>query len=85
MRLIDYADARRRIVAFATGSHSTTLPVDTLMMLLTQVPTIDAVSVVRCRECNYYGKNKRCVKSGLYTSEIDFCSYGKRKEGADNG
>ena len=53
MRLIDEADARRRIIAFAIGLHSTVLPVDTVMMLLTQVPTIDAARVVRCKDCKH--------------------------------
>lgn len=43
----------------------------------------DVAPVVRCEECNFYGRNKRCVKSGIYTVDSDFCSYGERKEGAD--
>lgn len=53
MRLISDSEARQRIIAFATGLHSTVLPVDTVIMLLTQVPTVDAVEVVRCRECKH--------------------------------
>lgn len=48
-RLIDDGDARRRILAFATGLHSEVLPVDAVMMLLTQIPTVDAVPVVHGR------------------------------------
>ena len=60
-------------------------------------PTIDAVPVVRCRECKYWKHSG--VKAGnsfsdmehiggceftkYYRRESDFCSYGERKEGAD--
>ena len=54
-RLIDADEARRRIIAFATGLHSEVLPVDTVMMLLMQIPPVDAVEVVRCRDCTYWG------------------------------
>ena len=43
-------------------------------------PTVDAVPVVRCRDCrNFKTYNCRMVASGY----DDFCSYGERKEGAD--
>ena len=56
-------------------------------------PTIDAVPVVRCRECfgrNCWEKDENgcdiCLVSGLYVrGEDDYCPYGERKEGADNG
>ena len=54
-RLIDADEARRRIIAFATGLHSEALPVDTVMMLLTQIPEVDAVPVLRCADCAYWG------------------------------
>ena len=43
-------------------------------------PTVDAVPVVRCRDCrNFKTYGCRMVASGY----DDFCSYGERKEGAD--
>ena len=58
-------------------------------------PTVDAVPVVRCRECKYWGQDV-CSCSGddesfctnpdgldNYAHPDDFCSYGERKEGAD--
>ena len=64
-----------------------------LIGLIEKAPTIDAVPVVRCRECvgrPFWGKGRNdvpvCLLSGLYVkSEDDFCPYGERKEGADNG
>ena len=66
-------------------------------------PTIDAVPVVRCRECKHHrDKNEQeqqyLVEDILICTSPDatddcwnavwpdhFCSYGERKEGADNG
>ena len=57
-------------------------------------PTVDAVEVVRCRDCIHYFSGA-CLK--IYSdgnvsqdawqerNEDDFCSYGERKEGDGNG
>ena len=60
-RLIDDSEVRKRIIAFATGLHSEVLPIDTLMMLLTQAPTVDAVEVVRCKDCVLFDERFRTV------------------------
>lgn len=49
------------------------------------MPTIDAVPVVRCRECKHYKPEEYfspCVlPQGLECAKPDdFCSYGQRKE-----
>ena len=52
-------------------------------------PTIDAVPVVRCRECkhcdpeNYHCDHPMGTAAPLRRKPDDFCSYGERKEGAD--
>ena len=53
-------------------------------------PTVDAVEVVRCQYCKYYEIHKpkvleNCERNGylIPMKPNDFCSYGKRKEGAD--
>lgn len=57
-------------------------------------PTIDAVPVVRCRECKHYKEFRTkkhrqimrlCYRMGKHDMEYpvkpdDFCSYGQRKE-----
>lgn len=40
-------------------------------------PTVDAVPVVRCKNCRYF-KLYKCRMG--YSSHDDFCSYGKRKD-----
>ena len=55
-------------------------------------PTVEAVEVVRCKDCLYsterYGHMK-CINGVSYRNTWNkpdfFCSYGERKEGADNG
>ena len=51
-------------------------------------PTIDAVPVVRCKDCSYWKAAKLntkgflvCPASGMEITEDDYCSYGERKEG----
>lgn len=59
--------------------------------ILKAIPTIDAMPVVRCRECkrwdpdpDSYGKDDgpkgKCMKSFEETYDDDFCSYGQQKE-----
>jgi len=49
-------------------------------------PAVDAVEVVRCRDCKYHAWDDDvdyvCLLTGKYTGFEDFCSYGERK---DNG
>ena len=54
-----------------------------------EMPTVDAVPVVRCRECKHCDpENHHCdhhmgTAAPLRRKPDDFCSYGERKEGAD--
>ena len=51
---------------------------------LDDAPTVDAVPVVRCKDCEFYiidGCEDYCRKKQyFYDAEIDFCSLAKRKE-----
>ena len=60
-----------------------------LLELIEKAPTIDAVPVVRCKDCARCVTHKGvpiCNKWRTFPEvELDgFCSYGERKEGADN-
>ena len=55
--------------------------------LVNFVPAADVVEVVRCKECRYYQDtkvNKKgfliCPASSMEIAEMDYCSYGQRKE-----
>ena len=46
--------------------------------------TVDAVPVVRCRECKYRSKDGcPIIDANIWMDDDDFCSHGERKEGAD--
>lgn len=52
-----------------------------LLNIINDAPTIDAVPVVRCRECSYrLPKGTVCQLSGVTITGDDFCSRGQRKE-----
>ena len=63
------------------GEHHTA---EDVIMMIKTAPTVDAVPVVRCRECKYRDgtpgqPNILCGQM----HEDDFCSYGERKGSAD--
>ena len=44
-------------------------------------PTVDAVEVVRCKDCKFYQTDHWCTRVALgIMYENDFCSYGERRE-----
>ena len=46
--------------------------------------TVDAVPVVRCKECKWAGGDFVCYRGVMVQHKPeDFCSYGERKEGAE--
>lgn len=93
MRLID-ADALDKIMgeaylslfneygsfdAYAMGYESAVCAVEA-------APTIDAVEVVRCKDCKHYENHRlkvfeNCVRNERYIpmKPDDFCSYGERR------
>ena len=64
-----------------------------IQALIADTPTIDAVPVVRCKDCNQWKRNigfvdspnGHCFYHDIEMNGCDFCSYGERKDGADNG
>lgn len=56
-----------------------------------EMPTVDAVEVIRCKDCKYGDWDSKpddamvCMrtKDGFWRSGNDFCSYGERKEDDD--
>lgn len=58
---------------------------------LSELPTVDAVEVVRCKDCiHWYEPEETCLKiysdgavsayAWQFRGSDDFCSYGERKE-----
>lgn len=55
---------------------------------IADAPTVDAVEVVRCKDCRHMEKSqygRYCQIWGMYNGHGDdgFCCYGERKEGVD--
>lgn len=54
--------------------------IESVLEYAENLPAVDAVPVVRCRDCRKFKTyGCRMVASGY----DDFCSYGERKEGAE--
>lgn len=93
-RLID-ADAMRDDW-LENGENEYVYDTNDVLDSIDSQPTVDAVEVVRCRDCKRCFKHttKRnrqkmwiCMRNevDVCVRPDDFCSYGERKEGADNG
>ena len=48
--------------------------------IIAGIPTVDAVPVVRCRDCTHYNGHWHCDYFCEAMLDDDFCSYGERKE-----
>ena len=87
MRLIDADRAleivRNQGIAHPNAYHLTNYAT----LILREAPTVDAVEVVRCRDCkhcdpeNYHCDHPMGTVAPLRRKPDDFCSYGERKEG----
>ena len=91
MRLID-ADAVKFRVEYGYDNHGVLLvPYRDIKKSMEATKTVDAVPVVRCKECKYSYDDLGglCCTYGVCIDSIvpeDFyCSYGERRGGADNG
>lgn len=76
MRLVDADKARE-----CFGGDGVTGAV--MQRMFDSLPTIDAVPVVRCRECKYWLGEHVCdldCNHETHTGPDDFCSRGQRKE-----
>ena len=54
------------------------------ILRLNNAPEINAVEVLRCKDCKFYdAENHNCLDEMAYAriwNESDFCSFGERKE-----
>ena len=87
MRLIDLDEA---IINFGFEWDDISPTRDEFVVFLKKQPTIDAVPVVRCKDCIRRYDTDECPMCFLiegkyyeYTNENGFCDRGERKEGAE--
>lgn len=54
--------------------------------IVAAAPTVDAVPVVRCKECKWTGADFVCYRCVMVQHKPeDFCSYGERRGGGEDG
>ena len=96
-RLIDANAFLKDILTAGIGKTIIEYSESDIGYMIRERPTIDAVPVVRCRECKYWKQSGSkagnsfsdmeyiggCEFTKYCRRESDFCSYGERKEGAD--
>ena len=57
-----------------------------VLALIEDAPTVDAVPVVRCKDCTYWGRNaetqthKDCMNLPFMTPPGFYCKWGERRE-----
>ena len=69
--------------------HTDTIGKKDVINLIINLPAADVAEVTRCRDCKYHEDTSvigfgHCCLYDLTMRHNDFCSYGKRKGGADN-
>ena len=83
-RLIDADEYRNKITEYLENDDET-------VEILDDMPTVNAVPVVRCKDCKHYKPQKKSAhweNRANYCNRIvtikmqpdDFCSYGERKD-----
>lgn len=88
-RLIDANAFLKDILTAGIGKTIIEYSESDIGYMIRKRPTVDAVEVVRCRDCNHCDpENHHCdhymgTVAPLSRKPDDFCSYGERKEGAD--
>ena len=92
MDVMEKSSSKKRLIDYYYLAEKIECPGEPLVYWhdIEAAPTVDAVPVVRCRECRYRFKNNGHDKSGcpiidanIWMDDDDFCSHGERKEGAD--
>ena len=89
MRLIDADKLMEELDNIVYTRKATDRHTLQIVSAIRNAPTVDAVEVVRCKDCKYwdcYGEGEShkgdCLELKLDTCiyEDDYCSYGERKE-----
>ena len=82
MDVMEKSSSKKRLIDYYYLAEKIECPGEPLVYWhdIEAAPTVDAVPVVRCRDCRKFKTyGCRMVASGY----DDFCSYGERKEGAE--
>ena len=85
MRLIDIDDIfGEKVIMVSQNAYDVVIK---LIRMIREAPEVDAVPVVRCKECKHYYADPwgygNCVFEGgvsRRTKDGDYCSWGERRE-----
>ena len=83
-RLIDADKLNKKLTEKALAQRNT--PLVECRELIHDAPTVDAVEVVRCKDCIHNDQCKHRVvmwvedPMNTWHKDIDYCSYGEREE-----
>ena len=89
-RLIDAKALKKVIMAepWKDQINAVRLTEDYINIIIDEQPPVDAVEVVRCKDCilfcpeeirKLYDTEKYCMRTGWLCNDDDFCSYGERR------
>lgn len=92
VRVVNADEIRKKAVPHTRGDYGYSADIRKWAVLVGDIddaPTIDAVLVVRCKDCKHYVDRKEISKKCCYVHlltphpmpEDGFCSYGERKDG----
>lgn len=82
-KLIDFEKARKSVMEILAGKVTTQVAVKVAIAM--QEQSVDAVEVVRCKDCEYFCEARYCKYIEMHgllrfsLGENGFCSRGKRK------
>lgn len=80
MRLID-ADAFLEEARNRIDMQDVYLPIHIKEFVIDEMPTIDAVEVVRCKDCKHFdGSYPMCCRFEETFEPEDYCSFGEKRE-----
>ena len=97
MDVREKASSKKRLIDYYYLAEKIACPGEPLVYWcdIESAPTVDAVPVVRCRECkHHYWEQEPCHGKSVHYCKLPhmrgvevfkefFCYYGERKEGAD--
>lgn len=79
MRLIDADKVKFKSPYGFDNNGILMIPYHSCKCSLDNAPTVDAVPVIRCRECTHYNGHRHCDYFYQAVLNDDFCSYGEKK------
>ena len=92
-RLIDANAFLKDILTAGIGKTIIEYSESDIAYMIRKRPTVDAVEVVRCKDCKHWFKDVagctdfvgRCEWANYMVGAVGYCVYGERKDGERNG